>query len=104
MVLVTTGTTPQRAHTWKSAVRVPCAYFETSEASLTVTSSDPRGVEVHTPPCLAQKEQVQARAWISVGLGSHTSANAMLPQWHWPRISMRSGFLALVRPHDPPAQ
>src|SRR5262252_5983985 len=104
MRLVTTGTTPQRAHTWKSAVRVPCAYFETSEGSLTVTSSDPRGFEVHTPPCLMQNEQLQARAWISAGLGSHMSENAMLPQWHLPRISMGLALLAPVRPEDPPAE
>src|SRR4029077_11220746 len=100
MRLVTTGTTPQRAHTWNSAVRVPCAYFDTSAGSLTVTSSAPRGYEVHTPPCLAQNEQLQARAWISVGLGSQVSENEMLPQWQVPRISMaRLTVLALVGLH-----
>src|SRR5215831_19300264 len=94
---------PQRPHTWNSAVRVPCAYFDMSAGSFTVTSSAPLGYDVHTPPCLTQNEQPQARACISFGLGSHASAKAMLPQWHLPRISMR--LLAFLRRlHEPPSE
>lgn len=39
------------------------------------------------PPCFVQNEHVQARAGISSGSGSQASENAMLPQWHLPRIS-----------------
>jgi hypothetical protein len=45
-----------------------------------VIFSAPRGVEVQTPPCFVQKEQPQARAGISLGLGSQSSAKIMLPQ------------------------
>src|SRR6478736_6077082 len=88
MRLVTTGTTPQRAQTWKSAVFVPKAYFETSEGWRTLTLSTPRGFDVQTPPCLVQNSQPQARAGISTGSGSQVSENETLPQWHLPRISM----------------
>src|SRR5687768_1554731 len=49
--LVTTGTMPQRAQMRNSAVSVPKAYRDTREGSLMVTSSAPRGFDVHTPPC-----------------------------------------------------
>src|SRR5438270_12203099 len=88
MWLVTTGTTPHAVQTWKSAVSVPKAYFATRERSFTMTSSDPVGQEVQTPPCFTQNEHVQARAGISVGSGSQFSANAMLPQWQQPEISI----------------
>src|SRR5579864_185459 len=88
MRLVTTGTTPQREQTWKSAVFVPKAYFPASEGSLTFTFSEPVGQDVQTPPCLTQNEQVQARAGISVGSGFQVSANEMFPQWQLPEISM----------------
>src|SRR4029453_17993598 len=45
------------------------------------------GQEVHTPPCLVQKEHVQARAGISTGSGSHSNSNAMFPQWQLPAMS-----------------
>jgi hypothetical protein len=34
-----------------------------------------------------QKEQVQARAKISAGSGSHRNSNEMLPQWQLPHMS-----------------
>src|SRR3954471_2550207 len=85
---VTSGTAPQREHTWKSAVAVPKRYFDTSALSLIATFSEPAGLEVHTPPCLMQNEQVHTRAGISVGSGSHASAKAMFWQWHEPLMSM----------------
>src|SRR5258708_30811176 len=88
MRLVTTGTMPQREQTWKSAVRVPKAYVDTSAGSLIDTCKARRGFEVQMPPCLVQNEQPQARAWISTGSGSQASAKEMLPQWHLPWISM----------------
>src|SRR5260221_4866843 len=91
MRLVTTGTMPQREQTWKSAVRVPKAYVDTSAGSLIDTCKAPRGFEVQTPPCLVQNEQPQARAWISTGSGSQVSAKEMLPQWHLPWVSMVRG-------------
>src|SRR5688572_5434729 len=87
IVLVTSGTMPQRLQMWKSAVRVPKVYLETREGSWIVTSSAPFGFEVHTPPCFVQNEQPQARAGICAGSGSQVSENAMFPQWHLPRIS-----------------
>src|SRR5438552_14862364 len=48
------------------------------------TSRAPRGLEVHTPPCLMQNEQLQARAGISAGSGSQVRENEMFPQWHLP--------------------
>jgi hypothetical protein len=80
--LVTTGTTPQRAQTWNSAVHVPNAYLDTREDCRTTTTRDAPGLDVQTPPCLVQNEQVQARAGISAGSGSHLRVNAMLRQWH----------------------
>src|SRR5579859_1770999 len=90
MRLVTTGTMPHRAQMWNCAVRVPNAYLDTSDGSSTTTSSAARGLEVHTPPCLMQNEQVQARAGISAGSGSHARENEMFPQWHLPWINMRA--------------
>src|SRR5258708_6969898 len=87
MRLVTTGTMPQREQTWKSALRVPKAYVDTSAGSSIDTCKAPRGFEVQTPPCLVQNEQPQARAWISVGSGSQVSVKEMFPQWHLPRIN-----------------
>src|SRR5712664_111170 len=81
---------PHRAQVWNSAVRVPNAYLDTSEGSLTTTSSTPPGLEVHTPPCLVQNEQVQARTGISAGSGSQAREKEMFPQWHFPLISMRA--------------
>jgi hypothetical protein len=86
---VTTGTTPQLEQTWKSAVRVPKEYFETSSGWRTVMLSDPVGQEVQSPPCLAQNEQLQARAGISVGSGLQFSRNVMLPQWQLPEMRIR---------------
>src|SRR5690349_24896913 len=73
--------------TWNSAVFIPKTYRETLPGSATDTSSLPVGQEVHTPPCLVQKEQVQARAGISTGSGSHRNSNEMLPQWQLPHMS-----------------
>src|SRR5712692_3260537 len=81
---------PQRAQVWNSAVRVPNAYLDTSEGSSTTTFSAPLGLEVHTPPCLVQNEQVQARAGISAGSGSQVREKEMFPQWHLPWINMRA--------------
>ena len=86
MRLVTTGTTPQRAQMWKSAVLVPNAYIERAERSFTVTCNEPCGWDVHTPPCFTQNVQPQARAGISTGSGSHASENKMFPQWQLPVI------------------
>jgi len=36
---------------------------------------------------LLQKEQVQARAGISAGSGSHCSSKLMFPQWQLPPMS-----------------
>ena len=58
--------------------------------SLTTTSRAPIGVEVHTPPCLTQNEQVQARAGISAGSGSQMREKQIFPQWHLPWINMRA--------------
>ena len=80
MRLVTTGVTPQLEQTWKSAVFVPNAYFETRDGSLTVTTSEPVGQDVHTPPCFTQNEHPQARAGIAVGAGVQSSVKAMFPQ------------------------
>src|SRR5438045_9050049 len=44
------------------------------------------GLDVQTPPCLTQNEQLHARAGISGGSPSHSRSNAILPQWHLPRI------------------
>ena len=81
------------------AVFVPKAYFETLDACATLTFNDPVGHEVQTPPCFVQNEQVQARAGISEGSGSHLSTNEMLPQWQAPEISMvghRSFHIAIA--------
>src|SRR5882762_2207823 len=88
MRLVTTGTMPHRAQIWNSAVLVPNSYFDTSAGSFTMTFNAPRGLEVHTPPCLVQNEQVQARAGISTGSGSQVREKEMLPQWHLPWMTM----------------
>ena len=90
MRLVTTGAMPHVEQMWKSAVLVPKEYFDTCEGSLTFTLSKPVGQDVQTPPCFVQNEQVQARAGISDGSGSHLSANEMFPQWHLPEISMEN--------------
>src|SRR5260370_32610057 len=81
---------PHRAQVWNSAVRVPNAYLDTSEGSLTTISRAAPGLEVHTPPCLVQKEQVQARVGISAGSGSQAREKEMFPQWHLPWINMRA--------------
>lgn len=85
---MTTGTTPQVEHTWKSAVFVPNVYEETRAGSSKRTFSEPDGQEVHTPPCLAQNEHEQARAGIRVGSGCQSSAKEMLRQWQDPVISI----------------
>ena len=82
--LVTTGTAPQRLHTWKTAVPVPNEYFETGSGSFTSMRSLPSGFDVHTPPCFVQKVQSHARAGISRGSGSQSSVKPMLPQWQLP--------------------
>src|SRR5688572_29458131 len=79
---------PQRAQMRKSAVSVPNAYRDTRAGSWMLTSTAPRGFEVHTPPCFWQKVQSQARAGISFGSGSQVRVNEMFPQWHLPRISI----------------
>src|SRR2546425_13019086 len=61
--------------------------METSDGSVITTLKMPRGLEVHTPPCLMQNEQPQARAGISVGSGSQVREKEMFPQWHLPWIS-----------------
>src|SRR6267143_2158469 len=94
------GTMPHLAQMWNSAVRVPNAYLDTREGSLTTTSRAPLGLEVHTPPCFAQNEQVQARAGISAGSGSHVREKEMFPQWHLPWINMRA-ISAIVAPKTP---
>src|SRR5579859_4843081 len=85
---VTTGTTPQRAQTWKRADPVPNWYFDTAEGSATSTRSSLAGFDVHTPPWLVQNVQPHARAGMRSGSGSQVSVKAMLPQWQLPRISM----------------
>ena len=75
---------PQRLQMWNKAVDVPNEYLETSVGSRTVMVRAPEGLEVQTPPCLVQKLQVQARAGISVGSGSHVSSKVILPQWQLP--------------------
>src|SRR5438132_11889038 len=90
---------PHCEQIWNSAVRVPKAYLETSDGSLTVTFKAPRGLEVHTPPCLMQNEQPQARAGISVGSGSQVSENEMLPQWHLPWINITKAARAPAQWH-----
>lgn len=79
---------PHRAQMWNSAVRVPNAYLDTSQGSSIATSRVLPGLEVHMPPCLVQKEQVQARAGISAGSGAQVSEKEMFPQWHLPRINI----------------
>src|SRR2546427_4880736 len=81
---------PHRAQMWNSAVPVPNAYLDTREGSLTTTSRAPLGLEVHTPPCFVQNEQVQARTGISAGSGSQVREKEMFPQWHLPWINMRA--------------
>jgi hypothetical protein len=73
---------------WKMAVFVPKAYLETRAGSATFTLSDPVGHAVQTPSCLVQNEHVQARAGIADGSGTHVNTNEMLPQWHFPVMSM----------------
>src|SRR5207244_12802406 len=87
---------PQRAQVWNSAVRVPNEYLDTSAGSLITTSRAPHGLEVHTPPCLMQKEQLQARAGISAGSGSQVRGNEMFQQWHLPRTTITRAF-AIIR-------
>jgi hypothetical protein len=65
-------------------VRVPKEYLETRDGSRTLTFSEAFGLDVQTPPCLTQKEQLQARAGISEGSGSQASSNVMLAQWQLP--------------------
>ena len=91
--LVTTGTTPQVAHTWNSAVPVPKEYFETRDESAIAMRNAPFGFDVQRPPCLEQNEQSHARAGISTGSGSHVSVNATFPQWHLPLINMLLSLL-----------
>src|SRR5436305_1906379 len=86
--LVTTGTTPHLVQMWNCAVSVPKTYRDTWAASAMATVSLPVGLEVHTPPCFVQKEQVHARAGMLTGSGSHSSSNVMFPQWQLPEISM----------------
>ena len=81
----------------KLAVRVPNAYLDTSDGSLTTTFRAPFGLEVHTPPCLVQNEQVQARAGISAGSGSQVREKEMFPQWHLPWINMRAISVVAAR-------
>src|SRR6476660_2015307 len=81
---------PHRAQVWNSAVLVPNAYVDTSDGSLIATSRAQIGLEVHTPPCLVQNEQVQARAGISAGSGSQVREKEMFPQWHLPWSNMRA--------------
>jgi hypothetical protein len=69
------------------AVFVPNSYSETRALSATSTLSVATGSDVQTPPCLTQNEQVQARAAMCGASPSHSSVNAMLPQWQLPRIS-----------------
>src|SRR5258708_38999801 len=88
MRLVTTGAIPQRVQIWNSAVLVPNASLDTCAGSSTTTFSAPRGLDVQTPPCLVQNEQVQARAGISTGSGSQVREKEMLPQWHLPWINI----------------
>ena len=88
MRLVTSGTTPQTVHTWKSAVRVPNEYRDTCAGDLTVTDSDPEADDVQTPPCLTQNEHEHARAGISVGSGAIVNAKEIFPQWQRPAMSM----------------
>jgi hypothetical protein len=47
----------------------------------------PPGWEVQTPPCLVQKAQLQVRAAMLEGSGSHTKEKDRFPQWHLPRIN-----------------
>src|SRR5271169_3989146 len=94
MRLMTTGTTPQRAQATNSAVRVPNAYLDTSEGSLTTTSNALLGLEVQTPPCLVQKEHVQMRTGIWAGAGSQVREKEMFPQWHLPWINMPTNSIA----------
>jgi hypothetical protein len=61
---VTTGTMPQRAQVWNEAFRVPKVYLDTSAGFSITIRRAPRGFDVHTPPCLEQNEQLQARAGI----------------------------------------
>src|SRR5438445_3074932 len=65
-----------------------------SEGSLTTTFSAPPGLEVHTPPCLVQNEQVHARTGISAGSGSQVKEKEMFPQWHLPWIN--KGAISVV--------
>ena len=77
---VTTGTMPQRAHVWNEAFPVPNEYLDTSAEFRITIRRAPRGFEVHTPPCLEQKEHAQARAGIWAGSGSQARENEMFPQ------------------------
>lgn len=63
------------------------------------TLREPVGQEVHTPPCLVQNEQVQARAGISAGSGRQSREKEMLPQWQDPEMSM-----AMPTTPDEPAE
>src|SRR5688572_32918076 len=90
---------PHWPQVWNSAVRVPKAYLETRDRSLTTISRAPVGVEVHTPPCLTQNEQVQARAGISEGSGSQVREKKMFPQWHLPWINMHA-ISAIEAPNE----
>ena len=67
---------------------MPKTYREMLAGSLIERVSLPVGQEVHTPPCLAQKEHMQARAGMSAGSGSHSNSNEMFPQWQLPEMSM----------------
>jgi hypothetical protein len=69
-------------------VRDPNAYLETRETSRIATANRDFGLDVQTPPCLTQKEQLHARAGISGASPSHSSSSPILPQWHWPLMSM----------------
>jgi len=47
-----------------------------------------------------QNEQVQARAGISAGSGSHVREKHMFPQWHLPWINTRAVSVACGTIHD----
>jgi len=80
---------PQREQVWNAAALEPKAYLDTSDGSLATTLRIPLGLEVQTPPCFEQNEQLQARAGICAGSGSQVSEKERFPQWHLPSINMR---------------
>jgi len=46
-----------------------------------------------------QKEQVQARAGISVGAGSHSNLKEMFPQWQLPPMSTDASCARVTTPN-----